>query len=455
MKRLIQYLTILVAAVITLSCYWTANLGTSGVQLDFSNVQSKAAGDVVRVYLLADGNLLSVGDTVPYVEEALGSGEQKITIEDLPVGPEYQALVGVGNAAGLIFQVSYYGESKTFELSSGDEITVPVTMKSMPYGVTHSTDLAGKELKGVVYSDTNFLYTAEKSRIYALNPGTLAIDDVAPYDQFGAQSFQGNSLSESAASDWQGFINTDNGILPFDYFGEDWIFNSDFSTALGGEKNLQESGVFLTGSDYNFFFRRKNGLGGVSVISDELGSPGTWRWVNLELDGVLDMACSDLYAYYAASGGAFALPPNILADTTPSIVEHRLNFSAPAKILSLAIIPKVASPSEIYLGTMNGAWEGQITEDDPAVDPNISLGALSQVAETAGYGITQITVSSYFDYTAYLSRYYLFIREDGLVTRFPFFAVIPGKASGLDWSNDGVTLYIAGSEGLSSLYIGC
>jgi hypothetical protein len=454
MKRLVQYLAILAAAAITLSCYWTANLGTSGVQLDFSNVQSKAAGDVVRVYLLADGNLLSVGDTVPYVEEDLDSGGQKITIENLPVGPQYQALVGVGNAAGSIFQVSYYGESKTFELSSGDEITVSVTLQSMLYGVTYSTDLAGKELKGVVYSDTNFLYTAEKDKIYALDTGTLAIDDVASYGQLGAQSFQGNSLSGSSVAAWQGFINTDKGILPFNYSGVVWDFDTSFSTALGGEKNLQESGVFNTGAVapiYNFFFRRKNGLGGVNVPNAELGLPETWEWVNLELDGVLDMSCSDWYAYYAASGGAFALPPDILTDPTPSIAEHRLNFSAPAQILSVAI--KDGS-SDIYLGTTNGAWEGLVTEQDPAVDPNISLGALSQVAETAGYGITQITVSSYFDYTAYLSRYYLFIREGGLVTRFPFFAVIPGKASGLDWDNNGWTLYIAGSEGLCSLFIG-
>ncbi len=456
MKRLVQYLTILVAAAITLSCYWTANLGTSGFQLDFSNVQSKAAGDLVRVYLLADGNLLSVGDTVPYVEEDLDSGGQKITIENLPVGPQYQALVGVGNTAGSIFQVSYYGESKTFELSTGDEITVSVTLQSMLYSVTYSTDLAGKELKGVVATETSYIYTADLSKIYALDPGTLALETTEPYHDLGAEGFSVNSLSESSVSAWQGFINTDKGILPFNYSGVVWDFDSDFSTALGGEKNLQESGVFDTGAAspiYNFFFRRKNGLGGVTVPNAELGSPETWEWVNLELDGVLDMACSDWYAYYATSGGAFALPPNILADTTPSIAEHRLSFSAPAKILSVAINTET---DYIYLGTANGAWEGLVTEDDPAGVPNVSVGVLTQIPETAGYGITQITVSSDSGYAAYLSRYYLFIRKGVLVTRFPFFAVIPGKASGLDLGNiNDWTLYIAGSEGLSSLYIGC
>ena len=78
--------------------------------------------------------------------------------------------------------------------------------------------------------------------------------------------------------------------------------------------------------------------------------------------------------------------------------------------------------------------------------------------ETAGDSIERIAISSYNSYAeAYLSRYYLYIRNwngsSYYVDKMPFFAVVPGRATGLAWDLNG-TLYISGTEGLAAIYVG-
>ncbi len=77
----------------------------------------------------------------------------------------------------------------------------------------------------------------------------------------------------------------------------------------------------------------------------------------------------------------------------------------------------------------------------------------TQVAGTEGDSIERIAINSYnSSQEAYLSRYYLYLWNSGLY-KIPFFAVAPGRVTGMAWDSNG-TLYLAGTEGLSAVYVG-
>jgi len=240
-------------------------------------------------------------------------------------------------------------------------------------------------------------------------------------------------------------MNSNNGIVPF-YGGDGWNFDTTLSSALGGNKEIEESGVFSVSVDYALFFRRADGIGGVHTQGG-VQQP----WVNLDVSGVRDMVVSNNNAYFATEGGAFALPPAFLLDSTPTLAEHQMNFSAPAEILSLEYLPIGVAADRLFMGTTNGVWEAQVTSETPT----ITFGTLTQIPETAGQNIDFIDISSAWPDAnqAYLSRYFLYIRKYGTVYKIPFFAVIPGKATGMSWTSD-TKLYISGTEGLSVIDVG-
>jgi hypothetical protein len=260
-----------------------------------------------------------------------------------------------------------------------------------------------------------------------------------------------NGLSDDGAylaSD--AFISAPNGVLPF-YGGDGWNFQPAFSSTLGGSKDILESADFLAGADYAFFFRRAGGLGGTYVGQLETANYSAWSWVNLDVPGVLDLAVSDNNAYFATTSGSFALPPAFLTDSTPTLAEHKMPFSAPADIVSLDFLPTIAfAGGTLYMGTTDGVWEATSTES-----AGISVGTALQIPGTEGQKIEHIAVSRYNPSVnqAFLSNYWLYIRKYGTVYEIPFFAVLPGKPTGMAWDSSGV-LYISGTEGLSSVYVG-
>ena len=455
MKRLSFFAICLLAITGLVSCYWMGNYNTGSLNMDFSQVQARQAGDVVRVYLLANGLLFSTEVGVPFAAEvSLGTGEDTvIKISGLPVGPHYQALVGVGSTDQGIFRVDYHGESEEFQISPGDDITVTTTLDYIPSfnGIYFSADLMGKHLTGVAESGSD-VYAAEASKLYLVYLNYIDPDYVVsladsydladdPYGE-GVKSYRVNGLSPGYFSAAR--MNSNNGIVPF-YGGDGWNFDTTLSSALGGNKEIEESGVFSVSVDYALFFRRADGIGGVHTVSG-VQQP----WVNLDVSGVRDMVVSNNNAYFATEGGAFALPPAFLLDSTPTLAGHQMNFSAPDEILSLGYRPPTVGPITLFMGTTDGVWEAQVTNESP-----VTLGTLTQIPETAGQNIDMIDISSAWPDAnqAYLSRYFLYIRKYGTVYKIPFFAVIPGKATGMTWSSD-EKLYISGTEGLSLLYVG-
>lgn len=429
------------------SCYWMGNIDTGSVTMDFSQIQARQSGDIVRVYLLANGFLFSAGGGQPFAAEVpLGADYTAVVkIDGLPVGPSYKALVGSGYIDQDIFYVDYYGESEEFDVSAGDNATVPTTLGSVNYywGFDYSTDLMGKNLVGVA-AGSFYVYAAEANKIHAINSSTFAIPD--SYD-LAVISRQVNGLSQDNSGLFlDAFMDSNMGIVPFDYYGEGWDFDLSFSSMLEGKKEIEESDLFPSGSDQAIFFRRENGIGGAFVSSDEISSPDLWKWVNLDVSGARDMVLGENLAYFATDHSAFILPTSFLTDPTPSISEHRTNFSAPAEILSLGCIPRVGAPDVLFMGTTNGVWQADVDE------AKATIGNLTQIPETAGETIEMIEVSSSGSYQAFLSRYFLYIRNGSYVDKYPFFAILPGKVTGMTWFGDS-RLYISGTEGLSVLYI--
>ena len=455
MKRLSVFAICLLALTGLVSCYWLGDYNTGSLSMDFSQVQARQPGDVVRIYLLANGLLFSTEGGVPFAAEvSAGTGEDTvIKIDGLPVGPSYQALVGVGPVDQGIFRVYYYGESEEFQISPGDDVTVTTTLDYIPSfnGIYFSTDLMGKHLTGLAESGSD-VYAAEASKLYLVYLNYIAPDYVVSvadsYDlaadpaEEGVSSYRVMGLSSGYFSAAR--MNSNNGIVPF-YGGDGWNFDTTLSSALGGKKEIEESGVFSVSVEYALFFRRTDGIGGVHTIGG-IQQP----WINLDVNGVRDMVVSNNNAYFATEGGAFALPPAFLLDSTPTLAKYQMNFSAPDEILSLGYQPPTVGPITLFMGTTNGVWEAQVTNESP-----VTLGILTQIPETVGQTINFIDISSVWPDAnqAYLSRYFLYIRKSGTVYKIPFFAVAPGRVTGMTWSSD-TKLYISGTEGLSVLYVG-
>jgi len=107
----------------------------------------------------------------------------------------------------------------------------------------------------------------------------------------------------------------------------------------------------------------------------------------------------------------------------------------------------------LFLGTTNGAWRMDMDESTLAPSSSVASGPI-QIAGTEGDRIEMIAINpNTGSHEAYLSRYYLYIVKSGSVYRIPFFAVLPGRATGMAWDSSG-NLYISGTEGMAALYVG-
>jgi hypothetical protein len=456
MKRTGILAIALVVVLSITSCYWMGGFSTGGISMDFSQFQPRASGDVVRVYLIANGLLFSTGSNVPFTAEvplAVGDAETIIKIDGLPVGPIYQAMIGVGPITNGIFQPRAYGETKEFQITSGDDTSITPTIDYLDYfyGISFSTDLKGKNLVDVV-AGSYYVYAAEERQIHPVDDTGNLLDSYdlgTDPDNFGVGSHRINGLSPDTNNSFGDvLINSNKGVVPFDYYVEGWYFDPTFSSALGGDRSIADSGIITLGSDLALFFRRSEGIGGVYIYTGSIQD----TWINLDVAGVKDIVLSNTNAYFATDGGSFALPWDFLLDSSPKFAEKRMNFSGPAKILSLGYVPIGGAPDRLMMGTTNGVWDAELANESP-----VTIGTLSQIPETAGDSIEMIETSNYNPswFQAYLSRYFLYVSKYGSVNRYPFFAVLPGKVTGMTWNSDiDAKLYISGTEGLSVLHLG-
>ena len=465
MKKTAAFLfsTLLLLSMTMSSCYWRP-FNSGGLRVDVSGIAARVGNpsDVIRVFLIADGLLFSTGGGVPFTAEVPASGdsqEQKINISGLPVGPKYRVMVGVGLVNGEVFQPDSYGDSGEFLINPNADTSVTVTLNSVPLLASYSPDLLGKPLKGLV-DDFSSIFTAEEKQAYYTYfdrlLSTWSFEADLTLSGYSIRGLSKSSLYRNTA------LDTNKGILPF-FRGTGWTFETAFSQGEGGSVDIAQSasfGVPGTDIDYAVFFRRQNGLGGTYVLNQDYSVPSAWKWVNVDLSGVRDLIVSQHNAYYAAGGAVFALPPAFLSDVLsgnpPNLEAHRIDLPSPAPVLSLGFRPDpLGLPGgTLTLGTSDGVYQAAL---DELVSAQLAPGP-THIAETAGDIIERIAISSYNSRAeAYLSRYYLYIRNwngsNYYVDKTPFFAVVPGRATGLAWDSNG-TLFISGTEGLSAVYVG-
>ena len=471
MKRTAPFLfSVMILLALTLtSCYWRPDFNSGGLQVDLSGITPRVGndGEVIRIYLFADGLLFSAGGGSPFVAEIPASSysqEQKVNISGLPVGPKYRAMVGVGPVNSGLFAPSYYGDSGPFLINPNADTSVTVTMQDISYPSTPSFELQGKNLKGVVENSYS-VFTAEENKVHFtyyypdtwyLDSFDLVLDTYLDQAQV-EQSMSGYLIRGlSKGSLYQNnVLDTNKGLVPF-FGGDGWTFQKEFSQGQGGSVDAAQSGSFAipaTDIDYAVFFRRQNGLGGTYVPNKDYSLPSAWKWFNVGVDTVRDMVVSSRNAYFAAGGAAFALPPAFLADG--NLEGRRVNLPSPAPVLSLGFRPDPQGlpGGNLSLGTANGVYQLTVDETTGAQ----ATAGPTQVMETAGDIIERIAIlNSPTDSIseAYLSRQYLYIRDyNGSLYKIPFFAVFPGRATGLAWDYNGV-LYVSGTEGLAAIYVG-
>ena len=411
MKKSRLWIAGLLALLALASCYWRPDFNAGGLSLDVSGIKPRAVGDVVRVYLIADGLLFSTGGGVPFSAEVpLTAGYlegQQIAINGLPVGPKYQVMVGIGQLANGVFNPSWYGESGQFVLTPNADtvVTIP-SMSSIPftaYYYSPSPNPMDKTLKAVVESGYS-VYTAGDRNIYltSFDTGyyTWTLDDSfdlsTDLDVSGESlsSYQVNGLSNGVLYNSTS-LDTDDGMLPF-YGGDGWSFSKAFAGTLSGNRDIKASGSFVVApayTDYAVFFRRENGLGGAYVASSAWSYPDTWSWINLDVPGVTDMIVSNYNAYFVANEAAFALPgAQTLFLEDGDLAAHRADLTAPAPVLSLGYRPAASLPATLSLGTTDGVYQGTVSES--STDPCASLPTTTLVAVTAGDAIERIAISS-------------------------------------------------------------
>jgi hypothetical protein len=468
MKKIVLYATILPALLALVSCYWRPNSSTGGLSVNVSGITPKAIGDVVRIYLIADGLLFSTGGGVPFAAEisAEDGPEKTISIDGLPVGPAYKAMVGYGPVTGGIFRPLYYGESEQFVVIPNADTAVPVWIDSIQYpyitytDVSYSPDLLGRPLTGVVEDDNGGMNAAEAGRLHYFSfsyPDSWSLSESLDlgYRVYGLS--RGLSLQGFVGT----YLNTGSGIFPF-INSDGYQIDTTFSAGWSGSEDIRGSGSLslLAGGyiDYAVFFRREGGLGGAYVAFDSYlytyPAPSAWNWLNRDVAGVTDMVVSENNAYYAAGGSLFALRPDYLRD--PALPANRVDLPVPAPVQSLGFRPYIsgAEGGTLYLGTTNGVWQMDVNET--STSPYIAQASSPVQVAAAGDSVERVAIYGSTTYhEAYLSRYYLYIVKSGYEYRIPFFAVLPGRATAMAWDNSyNYTLYIAGTEGLASIYAG-
>jgi hypothetical protein len=295
------------------------------------------------------------------------------------------------------------------------------------------------------------MIAAEETRLYYTYFDGLNFSPIGVNEQYdlAADSLRANGLSTGDVGSWNTWLNTNNGIFPFTTDG--WSFQTDFNSTLLGPRDILQSGTALVGGYYALFFRRTSGLGGSYIVGTNRNSPTLWTWVNVDVPGLTDMAMGGSNAFFAASGAGFALPAAFLQDAAPTLAAYRKSFSAPAPIQALGV--RSGAPSTVYMGTTDGVWYASM--DETTYEFGVAT-PLDRIVETAGEPIEKIAVSTWAtgsDNQAYLSRYWLFIKTWGSLYKIPFFAVFPGKATGIAWDSSH-NLYISGTEGLSAVLVG-
>ena len=460
-KRYILIFLISIAFLLPCSCFFSGVEDTGSIELVFNSTDTKslkAAGDFyyARVWLLSENNIFSLGDN-EYIEVQLESDNNvDLTIENIPAGVTYTLLLATGTASTLddpLFETIKYGKTE-ITVAAGVNNAVSLTMLDTPFTIQNT--LLGKDMSGAAIVDGSTLYASEGNYIYKFEGLPAITDDTDPVRI--PEDYNGIVNSLSAGISFAGtavlWLNTDNGILPYD--GS--VFNVDFSANHEGKISILQSGIIdIEIGDDILFFQIDGGLGGVSI--DKM-SPT--NWVDIDLSDIItgqpvhDFIVIDEYGYFATKLGAFRMDDGLISGydggETPDYMDY-CNFfeidEGEIPILSIAS----GSSTRILMATEEGLWYAPLTG---TVDV---IGQPVRVDGTEGSRFTDIEGSPDGSYAAAVSSsILLLLKADGesyKTTSLYFHSGLPVET---DLSEDlsaivwyGNTLFLTGCRGLVSL----
>ncbi|GEM_PF-6052388 len=476
MKRIIKKTVFIsiafVAGLFLYSCYFTGVGGRGSIALRFSEVSPKSARAAssttyARVYLIANGEIYPIGDGTDYVETSLsGTSATEVEIPDVPVGPQYQVTISIGDKPTVdadFLEVTEYGASDPFSITPGGTTDVSLTPTASPF----SLYLGGTELKGVIYNTADStLYVVSGTRLYmgasvsGMDTGTLLPTG------YSANSISLGTFFGGAAPKDEPWIDTNMGILPY----RNGAFQEDFfsGTISSGTKPsiLQSGGVWVNSNvDLTVFYQRDGGLGGTYIASDNASTPSNWNWLDIDLSDVLtgrpilDFFVTANYAYFATKLGAFRLDTKMIQD-------YSVNTSNVPDLMSYADFFKVTDSNgneipiislgydngtKIVMGTEAGAYMAEL--DEASADTPLKAGTISLLEGTGDYEITRVSVSPDGAYIALFSEKDLFVyrQSTGTIVKLPFYSGLPGEITGAAWMPDNKTLVITGEDGMVSV----
>lgn len=396
---------------------------------DFSPAGAKGFGDgtndYVRVYLIGNGRLTPIAGK-DYAAASASSGSSSITVDGIPAGPTYRAMLAFGDADSAddpAFLTSHYAESEEFEIVPGGTVKLDVTQQALPSFITISQTMAGKNVKGVaVYELNGVMYAADSNYLY-----NNSVSDFG--NKVSVSSYNLNSISEVENIDGI-YINSQNGIQLYN--------GSNFSQVYSGNAVL-ESG---TNGDYRYFQ-------GDGIIGGSENSGTSWTVADLS-DGISGAPVYDFFidgegntddGYFASKLGAFYIQNDSISSIEGDFFGTAKFFDIIEDGEAVRINTLDSDGTNFYLGTENGVYQssGPITEGD---NTNITL-----ISETEGYPIRKVELNG--NDGVFISDYSFFVKDVDSITRYPFTAGMPGTPTGYSWS--GTTLFISGASGVISL----
>jgi hypothetical protein len=273
------------------------------------------------------------------------------------------------------------------------------------------------------------------------------------------------------------YLNTDEGILPYDIDSVGTEFQYDFDDGSGITQSVLDSGGFTDASnDLYAYFQYDGGLGGVwdNGVGDKewLSEVDLSSFVSgqpvYDLEVVLDTP--NVYGYFATKLGAFRLADSILrnsdVDTAQEVFDHESTRFFGAKIDGVYVpVTEIAviGGTDVYLGTARGVVKTAVTDIAPVIVPpdtkttvmieGDSLNSDSMVIESLGRYVEDIVAGG--RYVAILTRQFVLVSNDNgeNFTAVPLVASSAGEATAIFLDSIEGALLVSGSTGLAGLYI--
>ena len=262
MKNAIKLLALVAGvAFLAAGCYLSLDdgIGSVGIRLpEPSSSGTPATADAARIFVVNGSTQLQLGDGIPYVEVALTGEANEVTVGPVPSGPGYQVILAVGSyVVGFdgneYFVPSEYAVSEEFNVYAGQATIQEMTLSTSPFAAPPA-DLLGRSLVDVAAIGVD-LYTTTATEFYKLD-AALATQLTYPKTIPGGRTASGLSVGATTAAS-RLWINTDDGIVPFDGTNFDTSFTD---IAL---KPILDSGAFSMGGSLYGYFQFDGGLGGV------------------------------------------------------------------------------------------------------------------------------------------------------------------------------------------------